>query len=212
MDPTGKRRRSRREARRPQVKPHRSFDPRKVGSLECAAWVAYYRRQWLALLRASVALTRHTFALPWSSTAYGAWLVLRANQLWAPFPDNDPNGARRAMERFYRLVARHHDERFDPARAAEVEVEWWRVHREMQNVREELDARPLVDALAALYSYVYAVPEREVRVAAEQRALAMEHSDRWVDDGRDPTSPLIDEARAALVRSYAALLAAIHQP
>ena len=80
------------------------------------------------------------------------------------------------------------------------------------NVREELDARPLVDALAALYSYVYAVPEREVRVAAEQRALAMEHSDRWVDDGRDPTSPLIDEARAALVRSYAALLAAIHQP
>src|SRR5205807_127654 len=39
----------------------RSFDPRRVGELECAAWVAYYRRDWLALLRAAVPLTHHTF-------------------------------------------------------------------------------------------------------------------------------------------------------
>jgi len=31
------------------VKPHRSFDPRRVGALECDAWVAYYRREWLKL-------------------------------------------------------------------------------------------------------------------------------------------------------------------
>ena len=52
-------------------------------------------------MRSAVALTRSTFGLPWPATFYGAWLVLRANQLWAPFPDNDPDGARRAMERFY---------------------------------------------------------------------------------------------------------------
>jgi hypothetical protein len=194
------------------VKPHRSFDPRHVGRLECAAWVAYYRREWITFLRSAVALTRSTFGLPWHTTLLGAWLVLRANQLWAPYPDNDPAGARRAMARFYALVCRHHGETFDPVRAAELEVEWWRVHREHQREHPELGERPLTDALAALYSYVYTVPTGAVRGAAEQRALAMHHSDRWVEEGCELESPLIGEERAALVRSYAGLLAAVHQP
>jgi hypothetical protein len=179
--------------------------------LECAAWVAYYRREWIPFLRSAVALTRHTFGLPWPSTARGAWLVLRANQLWAPFPDNDAAGARRAMERFYRVVKRRHGESFDPAKAAELEVEWWRVHRKHQHDGSGADEQPLVDSLAALYSYVYDVPEADVRVAAEQRALAMHYSDQWVREGCDVASPLIDEERAALVRSYAGLLAAVHR-
>jgi hypothetical protein len=194
------------------VKPHRSFDPRRVGDLECAAWVAYYRREWLKLLRCSVSLTRHTFGLPWPATLRGAWLVLRANQLWAPYPDNDPAGARRTMERFYRLVAQHHIEPFDPARAAELEVEWWRLHREHQHSDSGPADGALVGALASLYAYVYGVPEADVRVAAEQRALAMQHSDRWVSEGCETSSPLIELERAALVRSYAGLLSAIHRP
>jgi hypothetical protein len=50
----------------------RSFDPRKVGGLECDAWVTYYRREWVGFLRAAVSLTRHTFSLPWPATLYGA--------------------------------------------------------------------------------------------------------------------------------------------
>ena len=195
---------------RGRVGPHRNFDPRRVGTLECAAWVAYYQRRWLTLLRASILLTRHTFGLPWPSTLFGAWLVLRANQLWAPFPANDPDGARRAMARLYALVARRHRESFDPQRAAALEVEWWRVHRAHQH--GGADRRDLVHALQALYSYVYSVPDEDVRVAAEQRALAMDHSDRWVQEGCDPESPLIAVEQAALVRSYAGLLAAVHDP
>ncbi len=196
--------------RSPTAKPHRSFDPRRVGGLECVAWVTYYRREWLRFLRAAVGLTRHTFGLPWGSTLYGSWLVLRANQLWAPFPNNDPDGAQRTMERFYRLLARRHGESFDPVRAATLEVEWWRVHRDNQH--GDGGESELTAALAALYAYVYGVSEDDVRVAAEQRALAMRHSDRWVELGCDPEDPLIEEERAALVRSYAGLLAAVHRP
>jgi hypothetical protein len=114
------------------------------------------------------------------------------------------------MERFYALVARRYGEPFDPLRAAVLEVEWWRVHREHQCGPDEPDD-PLVDALAALYAYVYDVPEEAVRLAAEQRTLAMRYSDRWVREGRDRASPLIDVERAALVRSYAGLLAAVHR-
>ncbi len=193
-------------------KPHRSFDPHRVGRLECVAWVTYYRHVWPKFLHAVVLVTRHLFGLPWHETLRGAWLVLRANQLWAPQTDNDRDGARRAMERFYALVKREHDERYDPRVAAGLEVEWWRIHREHQRNGSGLDERALVDALARLYSYAYAAPETSVRQAAEQRALAMDLSDRWVREGSDLASPLVDDERAALVRSYAALLAAVHLP
>jgi hypothetical protein len=48
-------------------------------------------------------------------------------------------------------------------------------------------------------------------VAAEQRALAMRYSDQWVREGRALDSPLVKLERAALVRSYAGLLAAVHR-
>jgi hypothetical protein len=195
-----------------KVAAHRSFDPRKVGNLECDAWVTYYRREWVKFLRAAIGLTRHTFGLPWPQTLYGAWLVLRANQLWAPFPDNDPEGARRAMQRFYGLVARRYGEPFDVRQAALLEVEWWRVHREHQHDDgSDRDESPLIAALAALYSYVYGVPETAVGLAASERTLAMRFSDRWVREGCSLASPLVAQERAALVRSYAGLLAAVHR-
>ena len=189
----------------------RTFDPVRIGELECEAWVGYYQRRWMAVLRASVGLTRHTFGLSWPATARGAWLVLRANQLWAPYPDNDPDGARRCMQRFYRLVAARNGEAFDPSQAARLEVEWWRVHRELQHDRSDEDERPLVDALASLYAHVYSVSPEAVRLAARERAAAMRISDRWVDEGSLAWSPLISRERAALVRSYAALLGAVHR-
>src|SRR3954451_2825929 len=105
----------------------RSFDPRRVGRLECRAWETYYRRKWAAFLVASVGLVPAAFRMGWRDTLVGAWLVLRANQKWAPYPNNDPAAARAYMERFYRLLSVG-----DARRAAELEVEWWRAHREHQ--------------------------------------------------------------------------------
>jgi hypothetical protein len=187
----------------------RSFDPVRVGELECNAWVAYYRRRWATFLRAAFGLTRESFGLSVPATLRGGWWVLRANQVWAPYPDNDPGAARAYMRRFYGLVVDRSGEHFDPTDAARLEVEWWRAHRELQHDGDSVDDRELVAALAALYSYVYSVPREDVRAAAEQRALAMVHSDRWVDQGCDPASPVIAEERTALVRSYESLREAV---
>ena len=186
----------------------RNFDPRRVGALECRAWVSYYRRDWPRVLVASVGLVRAGFRMTWPRTIQGAWLVLRANQLWAPV-DNDPDGARRCMERFYRLVARDSGESLDTAEAARREIAWWRAHRAVQR-----DAGPrteLVEALTDLYSYVYGDERDRVRPAAELRAGAMDISDRWVAEGCDLGSELIDQERELLVRSYAALLSVVHR-
>jgi hypothetical protein len=189
----------------------RTFDPRRLGAAECDAWVGYYLRRWPLFLRAAVRMVRIGFGMPWPHTLYGAWLVLRANQLWAPVPDNDPDGARRTMRRFYALAARVDGEPFDVDEAARLEVEWWRVHRHLQRDAPDDDQAPLVEALTALYAHVYGIAPDAVRLAAAERAAACRISDRWVADGRDPQSPALPAERAALVRSYAALLAAVHR-
>jgi hypothetical protein len=189
---------------------HRSFDPIALGQLECDAWVAYYRRDWLAFARSAITLSRHIFALSWPATIYCSWLVLHATRKWAPNPDNDPAAARRAMERFYRIVQRRHGEPFDPATAAALEVHWWRVHRENEQLGAGGDENVLADALAQLYSHTYGVPPTLVLRAARQRAHAMGHSDQWIREGCHLDSPLIERERVALICSYAALLEAVH--
>jgi hypothetical protein len=192
----------------------RSFDPVRLGGYEAAAWVAYYQRRWVTFLRASLGLVREGFGLPGPATLRGAWYVMRANQAWAPYPDNDSAAARGYMRRFYALVARQNGETFDLDEAARREVEWWRVHRYLQRGAPQGDAHvysrdDLTEALAALYAHVYAVPADQVRAAAAHRAEAMRISDDWVEAGADGTSPAIIAERDELVKGYALLKVAV---
>jgi hypothetical protein len=163
------------------------------------------------VLIASIGLVRVGFGMGWYRTLHGAWLVLRANQLWAPNPGSDPEGAQACMRRFYALVTLTHGEPASPASAAELEVTWWRVHREGRHAADGAEpAEELVSSLTRLYSYVYSEPEAALRPAALERARAMDLSDQWVREDRQPDSRLLPLEHAALVRSYAALLAAVH--
>jgi hypothetical protein len=168
------------------------------------------------MLVASVGLVRVGFGLDWYQTLHGAWLVLRASQLWAPYPDNDPKRAQACMRRFYALVRLAHGEPANPAKAAELELNWWRVHRQGQyrddphGTDDGQPAAELVEALTRLYCHVYGDPEAALRPAAVHRARAMDLSDQWIREGCQPDSGLLPLEHAALVRSYAALLAAVH--
>jgi hypothetical protein len=188
----------------------RSFDPRRVGTLEARAWETYYGHRWAAFLLAAVGLVRAIFGLSWPDTLRGAWLVLRANQKWAPRPDNDPAAARALMRRFYALLRDQAGPGLDPVRAAELEVEWWRAHREHQHTPGSTSSE-LVAALMGLYAYCYGVEPEAVRPAAALRAAAMDVSDSWVAAGCEPSDRRLAEERVLLVRSYAALLAAVHR-
>ncbi len=184
------------------------FDPVALGRLETQAWASYYRRDWGRALRAFVAMIDEGFGLGPRLTLLGAWHVLRANKAWAPVPDNDPDAARASMMRFYRLVLAHSDLTFDPRRASELEVEWWRLHRMHQ--RDDLTTRgDLERALVDLYSYVYSAPRETMYEAAHWRAKAMDLSDAWVSGGCDLADPRLAAQRRALVAAYCALLDAV---
>jgi hypothetical protein len=186
----------------------RSFDPVRLAHQETTAWASYYRHEWLTFLRAALGMVRTGFGTDPVRTVVGAYHVLRANQLWAPYPDNDPDGARSSMRRFYTMVSRHLRLSLDPVRASQLEVEWWRLHREHQH-DPEVSADALVQSLVDLYSYLYGVPPETVRDAARFRVEAMDHSDAWVANGRDLADPLLTQERRALVASYTALRRAV---
>jgi hypothetical protein len=196
------------EQKRPEVHMRRrdpySFDPVVVGNRETDAWAAYYRREWGRFLVAAVAMVREGLGMGPLRTLLGAWHVLRANQVWAPVPDNDPEAARASMRRFYALVARTGDLDFDPAQAARLEVEWWRLHR-AHHYQGPVDGSQLQAALVELYSYVYDAKPSTMKEAARWRVLAMEVSDRWAAAGCDLDDPLLLEERRSLVASYGAL-------
>jgi hypothetical protein len=183
--------------------PH-SFDPVVVGRHETDAWAAYYRHEWGRFLVAAVGMVWSGFNMGPIRTLRGAMHVLRANQLWAPNPENDPDGARASMRRFYALAARDGPLDIDPAHAARLEVEWWRLHRAHQH-GATTDVGELRAALVALYSYVYSADPATMKDAARWRVHAMDVSDQWVSAGCNREDPLLHEERRSLVASYTAL-------
>jgi hypothetical protein len=165
---------------------------------------SYYRHEWRPFLAASLRLVAEGFDLGRRHTVLGAWLVLRANQAWAPYPDNDPDRARELMRRFYELVARTGQLELDALEAARREVEWWRIHRVHQR-ESGLTEDDLAAAIASLYEYVYGLPNTAVADAARLRVRAMAMSDEWVATGCHRADPLLAQERRTLVASYSSL-------
>ena len=166
-----------------RLAPRRPLDPQRVAQHECALWVAYYRREWVRFVR--IAVFRHPPRLRTAVAVNDPRLMVSAardSAVGSVPRQRSRRGATRDGAVLPSTQATH-GEPFDPAEAARLEVEWWRVHRVHQHSNAVSDGRALVDALAALYAYAFGVPETVVRIAAEQRALAMRYCDQWVRGG-----------------------------
>jgi hypothetical protein len=68
----------------------------------------------------------------------------------------------------------------------------------------------LVDALACLYEEIYGAESRKFKEAAHHRAMGMLYSDRWVNEGKPTSSPLLVQEEQELYLGYQALKEAIN--
>jgi hypothetical protein len=133
-------------------------------------------------------------------------LLARAEIAAAPVPDNDIPRAEAYMRRFYAIVKRAHRSTFDVNEVARREVNWWVVHRRLSGQAENEE---LVQALHELYLALYGVDSPQLQTAAFHRAQAMLYSDRWVREGRQDGSLLLEQVESELVQSYSALREAL---
>ena len=189
----------------PGRSPLYAFDPKAVGQLEQRAWQAYYLRQWPQLFDLMLRMTRSAFGLSLPQAVYASYLNTQAQVTWARQGAQD-GLAEEYMRRFYAYVREPVGGTYDVDKAAQLEVEWWAVHR---NRNQYPDHSTLAAALAATYAEVYRVPAERVLAAGEARAAAMDLSDQWILEGKDPTSPLLAEIATLLVQSYRSLSEAV---
>ena len=185
--------------------PLTAFDPETVGRLEQRAWAAYYHRQWPQLFDLMLRMTRSAFGLSLPQAVYASYLNTQAQVVWARQGAQD-GLAEAYMLRFYEYVRKPTGGRYDSATAAQLEVQWWAVHR---NRDQYPDHAALAQALAATYAELYQLPADRLLPAGEARAAAMDLSDRWIREGKDPNSPLLEQIATLLVQGYRSLSEAV---
>ena len=189
----------------PGRSPLYAFDPQTVGRMEQRAWAAYYYRQWPQLFDIMLRMTRSVFGLSLPQAVYASYLNTQAQVTWARQGESDGT-AEAYMREFYEYVREPVGGQYDSATAAKLEVRWWHVHR----TRDQYpDHSALAAALAATYAEVYQTPAEKLLPAGEARAAAMDLSDQWIREGKDPDSPLLEEIATLLIRSYQSLSDAV---
>jgi hypothetical protein len=193
----------------PKTMPGRSpltrFDPEEVGRAEQRAWAAYYLHQWPTLFDLMLRMTRSAFGLSLPQAVYASYLNTYAQMVWSRQGAQD-GLAEAYMGRFYAYVKEPTGGRYDVDRAANLEVQWWAVHR---NRSQYPDHSALAQALADTYAEVYQRPADRLLPAGEARAAAMDLSDQWNREGKDPDSPLLGQIADLLVQSYRSLSEAV---
>ena len=185
----------------PARSPLTAFDPETVGRLEQRAWAAYWRQLFDLMPR----MTRSAFGLSLPQAVYASYLNTQAQITWARQGATDGK-AEELMRRFYEFVREPTGGRYDSAKAATPEVNWWAVHR---NRNQYPDHSALAQALADTYAEVYRLPAERMLPAGEARAAAMDLSDQWIREGKDPNSPLLEQIATLLVRSYQSVSEAV---
>ena len=175
-----------------------TFNPDRVAHFEAAGWRAYYDRRWLAVLMLMARLCQEQFHIPFPLSLVAALHVARASIAWAPV-DHDEAAVERHLARFYRMARRYSGLRFEPRRAAALELRYWAEHRRLVG---QDDKTPFLNALIDLHSHLFDLSPDEARESAEYRVEASNTVDRIT--GHLSSDPEADWARleADLVRCY----------
>jgi hypothetical protein len=187
----------------------RQFDPDRLAALELEMWKAYYRRKGPRLFRLLVRANREQAGIGWPRAIFAAfWLAWPAVRFGRASGDYDRYS--REIARGYRLLGLPPE--VDIEEVARRELRWWVVRREI-GLAAGVAAG---DAITALYSAIYGVPEATVAEAGRLRGLAAEVRDRAAT--ADPDGPTgagtayWPEVGRLLRESYRALRAAVGSP
>jgi hypothetical protein len=154
----------------------RRFEPGVVASLESAMWRSYYDMDRPGLAVGMTRLLRSQFDFrPLRAVVVAFWAMIAAATFQRGRSLRAYRRALPALRRFFVAVERDSVVSFDAFEAADRELNWWIIHRDVaRRGRPELER-----ALAGASSIVYGVPEDALAEHAALRAEAMLLRDEW---------------------------------
>lgn len=185
-------------------------NPDVVAYYEKEGWRAYYDRNWPRAFGLLVKMNREAFRMSWF-TAYAAALdTVRASIAFAPLEGNDVAKAQKYMARFYEKARKALDMPAEAHRLAELEIDYWVVHRELalrrkQN-QEDDDIEPMVNSLNALHVALFDSTLEAMRPSAEWRALAAKTVDRITGNYSDDVDEDWRRVEEYLQKAYQAVV------
>ena len=190
---------------RPLHRDLRQFDPASVAKLETRMWRSYYERQPLALFLDLSEMLRTQSQFPLLRSYVGAYygtmaaFVFKQGQQRADFEKALPE-----LQAYFGMLRNTGSVDLDVRRAAELELEWWIVHRH----RAGYPVGALGRACAAASAYVYQLAPDAALAHGQLRAAAMLVRDERADAGRLSEADWSD-IEALLLRSYQVLQRAL---
>jgi hypothetical protein len=144
------------------------YDAKKVATYEVEGWKAYYDRNWLRLLRLVLALAEAQFHIPFPQSWIAAYYITRASVAFVP-KEHDQALVRSYLEKFYRLSQRYSGLNFDPAKAADLETEYWEVHRRLSG---KPDKTEFIETMTKLHAAIFGLSLEQARESGELRVEA----------------------------------------
>jgi hypothetical protein len=159
------------------------FDYRKVAQHDADMWRSYYNHQFFKLFTQALRLTRDQLGFNWFLTLklsyHAAWAAAdyRLNKGKENYPRTLKN-----LIKLYKIISKNCTEPFDFKKAAELELEWWDIHRYPDKYPKTLE-QSLADAMAVIYSVK---PSANLTDYAHRRAVAMMIPDHHGDDHATP--------------------------
>lgn len=158
----------------------RNFDPAAVGALEARMWRAYYEHRERDVFHDMTVLLREQYKLPWLRSYGAAYQAARAAFVFKRGRvRNDYEKALPPLRGYYRTIREASDTPFEAERAAQLELEWWIVHRQ----RELHAPEDLEKSLAELQAVIYGLPAERFAEHARLRAEAMRIRDTREAEG-----------------------------
>ena len=154
-----------------------TFNPDRVARLEASGWRAYYAHQWLRALLLMIRLVQEQFHIPFPRSVQAAYYIIRASMAFAPRDNAAALPAVGAyISQFYAVAASTTGNLFHPPHVANLELQYWNVHRAFA-LAQAVDDTPMVDVLAALHAALFGSTAEAMRPSAVNRARAAHHVD-----------------------------------
>jgi hypothetical protein len=148
----------------------RVFDAGAVGRLDTDMWRSYYERHEVRLFGQMITLLRTQYGMQPLQALTDAYHAAHAAFVFKDgHSRTDYEKALPDLDAYYRDIAARSERNFDAHRAAQLELEWWILHRER--------SPRLAAALADLQAEIYGVPADRFAEHARLRAEAMDLRD-----------------------------------
>jgi hypothetical protein len=190
----------------PRTAKMREFDPDEVARLETAMWRSYYDKKQVQLFNQLSELLRTQYHMPLVRSNQVAYYAASAAFTFKDGKtEKDYEKALPDLVKFYSAIRNMSDIPFNVDHVAQLELQWWIIHRE----RWKRPPDELPKALAELQAGIYDISIDRVMEHGRLRAQAMAMRDTKADDGRPMTEEDWSKINDLLRQSWRSLADAV---